>query len=78
MPPAKLGTASSISLGESRPSGYAIGLTTVIRFDRWYDCSLSDAKLHCCLCETEMATGGFKRAQTVERWKVIVQRTPMH
>jgi hypothetical protein len=36
MPPAKLGTASSTSLGASCPSDCAIGLTTVIRFDRWY------------------------------------------
>ncbi len=36
MPPEKLGTASSTSLGESCPSDCAIGLTTVIRFDRWY------------------------------------------
>ncbi len=36
MPPAKLGTASSTSLGASCPSDCAIGLTTVSRFDRWY------------------------------------------
>ena len=36
MPPARPGTTLSTSLGESCPSGYAIGLTTVIRFDRWY------------------------------------------
>jgi AraC-like DNA-binding protein len=38
MPPAKLGTASSTSLGASCPSDCVIGLTTVIRFDRWYQC----------------------------------------
>jgi hypothetical protein len=37
MPPAKLGTTSSTSLGASCPSDCAIGLTTVIRFDRWYN-----------------------------------------
>ena len=36
MPPAKLGTPLSTSLGASCPSDCAIGLTTVIRFDRWY------------------------------------------
>ncbi len=30
-------SASSTSLGGSCQSGYAIGLTTVIRFDRWYN-----------------------------------------
>ena len=39
MPPARPGTASSTSLGGSCQSGYAIGLTTVIRFDRWYKIS---------------------------------------
>ena len=37
-----------------------------------------DAELHRRLCETKMAAGGFKRAQTVERWKNIEQISPIH
>ncbi len=36
MPPARLGTASSISLGKSCPSDCANGPTTVNPYDRWY------------------------------------------
>ena len=46
MPPARPETTLSTSLGESCPSGYAIGLTTVNRFDRWYNTEFSLSSFH--------------------------------
>jgi 2-methylaconitate cis-trans-isomerase PrpF len=48
------GTPSSTSLRRSGPSGYAIGLTTVIPYDRWYK-----------ICAIEHPTGKFVSTVTL-------------